>query len=91
MPARFIPSRQLDELVWQDLCEIMTHPERIAEALARAQSGQWLPRELQARRENLRRAGVSLEHQRERLTEAYLEGVIPWSSISGDESTLSNE
>jgi site-specific DNA recombinase len=75
-PSRFIPANQLDELVWQDLCEVLTHPECIAAALQRAQGGSWLPQELQARRENLRKARVSLEHQMERLTDAYLAGVL---------------
>jgi site-specific DNA recombinase len=76
-PSRFIPATQLDALVWQDLCEILTHPELITQALERAQGGQWLPQELQARQENLRKARRSLEQQLERLTEAYLSNVIP--------------
>jgi len=75
-PARSIPVEQLDELVWQDLCEMLTHPDTIATALYRAQGGQWLPQELQARRENLRKARVSLEQQMERLTDAYLANVL---------------
>jgi site-specific DNA recombinase len=75
-PARYVPAQQLDELVWQDLCELLTHPEHIATALQRAQGGSWLPQELQARRENLRKARVSVEHQIERLTDAYLAGVV---------------
>jgi site-specific DNA recombinase len=76
-PSRFIPSQQLDELVWQDLCEILRHPESITHALERVQAGCWLPQELQARRENLRRACVQIEQQLNRLPEAYLEGIIP--------------
>ncbi len=75
-PARFIPAQQLDELVWQDVCEVLTHPALIATALEQAQSGQWLPQELQARRENFRKARVSLEQQLERLTDAYLAQVV---------------
>lgn len=75
-PSRFIPASQLDELVWQDLCEVLTHPESLAQALQRAQAGSWLPQELQARRENLRKARVSLEQQRARLTDAYLANVL---------------
>ena len=75
--SRFIPAGQLDELVWRDLCEVLTHPQTIAEALQRAQGGQWLPQELQARRENLRKARVSLTQQTERLTDAYLAAVLP--------------
>lgn len=76
-PSRLIPVEQLDELVWADLCEVLLHPECLTHALQRAQGGHWLPQELQARRENLRKARVSLEHQVERLTEAYLAGVVP--------------
>ncbi len=68
---------QLDELVWADLCEVLLHPECLDLARLWAQGGQWLPQELQARRENLRKARVSVEHQLERLTDAYLAGVVP--------------
>jgi site-specific DNA recombinase len=44
--------------------------------LERAWGGQWLPEELQARRASLRKARVGLEQQLERLTAAYLGGVI---------------
>jgi len=74
--SRLLPVEQLDELVWADVCEVLLHPECLAAALQRAQGGQWFPQELQARRENLRKARVSIEHQTERLTEAYLAGVV---------------
>ena len=45
--------------------------------MQRAQGGQWVPQEPQARQENLRKGRVSIEHQTERLTEAYLAGVVP--------------
>jgi site-specific DNA recombinase len=76
-PARYAPAHQLDDLVWQDLCSLLTAPEQIAQALARAHGGGWLPQELQARREQLRRGQRGLEQQLERLTEAYLLGVVP--------------
>ncbi len=76
-PARYAPAAQLDTLVWEDLCAVLTHPEAIAQALQRAHAGEWLPQELLARREQLRAAQVSLEQQVERLTEAYLGAVIP--------------
>jgi site-specific DNA recombinase len=34
--SRYIPARQLDTLVWQDLCAVLLHPATIAEAVARA-------------------------------------------------------
>jgi len=76
-PSRFSPAEQLDMIVWQDLCEVLTHPESITEALERAHGGHWLPQELQARRDQLRQARTRLGQQLERLTEAYLGAVIP--------------
>ena len=75
--SRFCPARQLDELVWQDLCYILTHPDSITQALERAHGGHWLPQELQARRANLRQGQARLQQQLDRLTEAYLHEVIP--------------
>jgi site-specific DNA recombinase len=75
--ARFSPAGQLDALVWQDLCEVLTHPDELTHALERAHGGHSLPQELQARRENLRQGRRSLSQQLDRLTEAYLHSVIP--------------
>ena len=75
--SRYAPAEQLDEIVWKDLCEVLTHPESITEALRRAHGGEWLPQELKARQENLRKGRSALGRQLERLTEAYLGEVIP--------------
>jgi site-specific DNA recombinase len=75
--ARYIPARPLEELVWRDLCEVLAAPEMVAHAMERACGGHWLPQELQARRANLRRGRAALGQQVERLTEAYLAGVVP--------------
>ncbi len=75
-PARYAPAHQLDELVWQDLCDLLQHPASITLALERAYGGHWLPQELQARRENLCKGRVSLEHQLDRLSAAYLQEVM---------------
>jgi site-specific DNA recombinase len=75
--SRYIPSQALDELVWQDLCDLLRHPEAVAEAFRLASVGAWHPQEFQARRERLRQGKASLTQQLERLTEAYLGGVIP--------------
>jgi site-specific DNA recombinase len=75
--ARHRPAQQLDALVWQDLCALLAHPESMAYALERAHGGPWLPQDLQARQEALRKGQRSLTHHLERLTEAYLQGVIP--------------
>ena len=76
-PARYMPAGQLDELVWEDLCALLSEPEPLAAAVARAHGGAWLPQELLARRETLRRGQAHLRQQLERLTDAYLRAVIP--------------
>jgi site-specific DNA recombinase len=76
-PARHTPAGQLDELVWKDLCTLLAEPGPLAAAVARAHGGAWLPQELQARRETLRRAQAHLAQQLERLTDAYLRAVLP--------------
>jgi site-specific DNA recombinase len=64
-------------LVWQDVCDLLTHPELITQALERAHGGRWLPQELKARRDQLRQGRPNLDHQSDRLSEAYLHGIIP--------------
>jgi site-specific DNA recombinase len=76
-PARHTPATQLDALVWTDLCSLLNSPAPLAEAVARAHGGAWLPQELLARRETLRRAQTHLSQQLERLTDAYLRAVLP--------------
>jgi site-specific DNA recombinase len=73
----YIPSQAIDDLVWQDLCELLRHPEAVTEAFRLASVGAWHPQEFQARRDRLRQGRASLAQQLERLTEAYLGGVIP--------------
>ena len=75
--SRRAPVGQLDELVWQDLCGLLSEPEPLAMAVARAHGGAWLPQELLARREALRRGRAHLQQHIERLTDAYLRAVIP--------------
>ena len=87
-PSRLSPAERLDELVWSDLCALLSHPEQIAQALARARGGQWLPQALQARQQGLRRGQVSLQQQLERLTDAYLAGVVPLAEYQRRRSEL---
>ena len=45
--------------------------------MQRARGGHWLPQEWQARRASMRRGRAALGQHLERLTEAYLAGVVP--------------
>jgi site-specific DNA recombinase len=75
-PSRFIPAEQVEALVWDDLCRLLSDPEAVRRALERAHGGQWLPQELRARREALRRGQAVIQRQVDRLTEAYLAGAL---------------
>ena len=79
--ARYIPAGQLDELVWADLCALVTDPAQVARALARAQGGAWLPQELQARQATIGQALGQLERQQQRLLDAYLAEVIALAEL----------
>jgi site-specific DNA recombinase len=74
--SRYIPAPQLDARVWEDLCQVVTHPQLIAHALERAHGGHWLPQELQARCDMFKQAAAQLARQQERLLEAYLASII---------------
>ena len=74
---RHVPAVQLDELVWEDLCKLLTHPERIRNALQRAHAGEWLPQEFKARLlKTMDQAIAHVERQKRRLLDAYLSGVL---------------
>ena len=79
--ARYIPVAQLDELVWADLCALLTDPAQVTRALARARGGAWLPQELQARQATIGQALGQLQRQQQRLLDAYLAEVIALAEL----------
>jgi site-specific DNA recombinase len=79
--SRYAPAQALDDLVWQDLCYLVTHPDLIAQALERAQGGKWLPQQLQARSKTLKQALAQLVRQEERLLKAYLAEIIALAEL----------
>jgi len=89
--SRYIPTPQLDELVWQDLCMVLTQPEIIAYELERAHGGHWAPQELQARIDTLNQAESLLKHQQARLLEAYLASVIDLEEFERKRSELTRK
>jgi len=71
-----IPTQQLDDVVWDDLCLVVRHPEVVAHELQRAQAGDWVPQELRRRQASLRAVSVGISRQQARLLEAYLAGIL---------------
>jgi site-specific DNA recombinase len=90
-PARFIPASQLDELVWADLCAVLEQPQLVAQALQRAHSGAWVPKELRRRQATLRSVRASVARQRQRLLEAYLAEVIDLAAFQRQDRTLAGQ
>ena len=74
--ARYIPATQLDTLVWQDLCAVLTDPSIVTQALQRAEEGLWLPQELQARKATIQQGLATSERQQTRLLDAYLAEIV---------------
>jgi site-specific DNA recombinase len=74
--ARYTPASALDDLVWQDLCQVLAEPTLIAHELERAHRGEWLPQALQARRKTIQDALAQLDRQQARLLDAYLAEII---------------
>jgi site-specific DNA recombinase len=89
--ARYSPADQLDDLVWRDLCAVMTNPEIIGYALERAHGGHWLPQELQAQLEALTKAAKQLERQQERLLDAYIANVIQLAELERKRKELTQK
>jgi site-specific DNA recombinase len=87
-PSRLIPTQQLDAVVWDDLCQVIRHPELVAHELQRAQAGDWVPQELRRRQASLRGVRLGLSRQQGRLLEAYLAGVLDLATFEHKRSEL---
>jgi site-specific DNA recombinase len=90
-PARFIPATQLDQLVWADLCAVLQQPQLAAQALQRARSGAWVPKELRRRQATLRHVQAGVTRQRQRLLEAYLAEVIDLAAFQRHDRVLAHQ
>lgn len=86
--SRYVPASQLDDLVWQDLCLVLTQPQVVAHELERAHGGHWAPQELRVRTQTLGRTIELLELQKKRLLEAYLADVLPLLDFERKRSEL---
>ena len=75
-PTPPIPAAVLDAAVWADLCQLLTDPAILDEAVRRAQAG-WLSDGARAARQHdLRQRRATLERQRQRLIDAYAVGAV---------------
>jgi site-specific DNA recombinase len=79
--TRYAPAGALDELIWEDVCRLLSEPTLITAALQRTQAGEWLPQALQAQRQNLNKTLRHLTGQQARLLEVYLSEIIDRSEF----------
>jgi site-specific DNA recombinase len=69
--ARRIATARLDALVWTDLCQVVTEPAVLAEAVRRARQGWLSSDERTAQRHDLQRRQAEVTRQIQRLIDAY--------------------
>jgi site-specific DNA recombinase len=69
----------------------LSQPRLVAEALQRAHSGAWVPRELQRRQATLRSVQAGVARQRQRLLEAYLAEVIDLATFERQDRALARQ
>jgi site-specific DNA recombinase len=70
-PVRSVRADRLDAWVWEDICQVLSTPAIITEALRRASAGELLPTATSARVRQLQHARRTAQRQIERLVEAY--------------------
>ena len=70
-PVRSVRADRLDAWVWEDICQLLSTPAIITEALRRASAGELLPMETSARVRQLQHARRTAQRQIERLVDAY--------------------
>ena len=70
---------------------MLTDPQHLATALARAHSGAWLPQDVRARQTTLQQALSQVERQQNRLLEAYLAEVIELATFDRSRTSLQRQ
>lgn len=70
-PVRSVRADRLDAWVWEDICQVLSTPGIIIEALRRARAGELLPTDTSERFRQLQHARRTAQRQIERLVDAY--------------------
>jgi site-specific DNA recombinase len=69
--ARQIPTARIDELVWKDVCQVLSEPAVLQDAVERFRDGWLSGSERDAQRRDLRRRRAQIQRRIERLVDAY--------------------
>lgn len=86
--TRCIPTARLDAVVWEDLCQLLTDPRVLDEALRRAQAG-WLSEdERTARAQDVRRRQAETSRQVQRVVDAYVVGALTLEELTSRRTRL---
>ncbi len=86
--SRQVATERLDGLVWADLCQVLTDPAVLDEAVRRAQQGWLSSDERQARRQDLHRRRAEVERQIGRLVDAYTAEALTLEELRQRRATL---
>src|SRR5262249_28940144 len=70
-PVRSVRADRLDAWVWADICQVLSTPAIITEALRRARAGELLPTDTSARIRQLQHARRTAQREIEGLVDAY--------------------
>jgi len=69
--ARQIPTARIDALVWEDVCQVLSEPAVLQDAVQRFRDGWLSGSEWEAHQRDLRRRQAQIERRIERLVDAY--------------------
>jgi site-specific DNA recombinase len=86
--VRAIRVDRLDPMVWEDVCRLLSTPEIITEALRRANAGELVQDDLEARLQHLQQARRRAERPMERLVDAFAAEVISLDELKSRRGVL---
>jgi site-specific DNA recombinase len=79
---------QLDDYVWQSVCELLQHPERMLAEWSRRKDHDGVPAQVRAHRDDAARALAVQERSLKRLVDAYEAGAIELNELKVRSETV---
>src|SRR5262249_11579220 len=86
--ARQIPTARIDDLVWDNVCQVLNEPAVLQDAVQRFRDGWLNTDERQARRRDLRRRRAQIKRRVERLVDAYQAEVLTLDELQVKTNSL---
>jgi len=86
--ASQIPTARIDDLVWDNVCQVLNEPAVLQDAVQRFRDGWLNTDERQARRRDLRRRRAQIKRRVERLVDAYQAEVLTLDELQVKTNSL---